>query len=81
MTSLRPRGVTIGLIDPDFSPDPEVPEQTAYISSYVDAAENALFSSNFTDPAQGWRAWFDEASAINFYIVNDVMGNVDVFHR
>jgi CotH kinase protein/Bacterial Ig-like domain (group 3) len=74
-----PRGLTIGLIDPDFSPDPEVPEQTAYISSYVDAAENALFSGNFTDPAQGWRAWFDEASAINFYIVNDVMGNVDVF--
>ncbi len=74
-----PGGVTIGLIDPDFSPDPEVPEQTAYISNYVSAAENALFSSNFTDPAQGWRAWFDEASAINFYIVNDVMGNVDVF--
>jgi hypothetical protein len=76
---MTPQGVTIGLIDPDFSPDPEVPEQTAYISSYVDSAENALFSSNFTDPLQGWRAWFDEASAINFYIVNDVMGNVDVF--
>jgi hypothetical protein len=76
---ITPRGVTIGLIDPDFSPDPEVPEQTAYISSYVDAAETALFSSNFTDPAQGWRAYFDEASAINYYIVNDVMGNVDIF--
>ncbi|HEY3837751.1 MAG TPA: CotH kinase family protein, partial [Bryobacteraceae bacterium] len=76
---ITPRGLTIGLIDPDFSPDPEVPEQTAYISSYVDAAENALFSSNFTDPARGWRAWFDEAAAINCYIVNDVMGSVDVF--
>jgi hypothetical protein len=43
----------------------------------VDTAENALFSGNFTDPIQGWRAYFDEASAINFYIVNDVMGNVD----
>jgi CotH kinase protein/Bacterial Ig-like domain (group 3) len=74
-----PQGVDIGLIDPDFTPDPEVPEQTSYISNYVDTAENALFSSNFTDPVQGWRAWFDEASAINYYIVNDVMGNVDVF--
>jgi hypothetical protein len=63
------------LIDPDFTP--EVPEQTTYISNYVDAAETALFSSNFTDPAKGWRAYFDEASAVNFYIVNDVMGNVD----
>jgi hypothetical protein len=72
-----PQGVPIGLIDPDFTPDPEVPEQTAYITSYVDTAENALFSSNYTDPTQGWRAYFDEASAVNFYIVNEVMGNVD----
>ena len=74
---ITPQNVPIGLIDPDFTPDPEVPEQTSYISNYVDAAETALFSSNFTDPTLGWRACFDEASAINFYIVNEVMGNVD----
>lgn len=68
---------SIGLEDPDFSPDPEVPAQTTYITNYVNAAEAALFSSSFTDPTLGWRAYFDEASAINFYIVNDVMGNVD----
>ncbi|HEX4020494.1 MAG TPA: CotH kinase family protein [Acidobacteriaceae bacterium] len=72
-----PQGVPIGLTDPDFSPDPEVPEQTAYISNYMTTAENALFASNFTDPTLGWRAYFDEASAVNFYIVNDVMGNND----
>ena len=70
-----PQNLPVGLEDPDFSP--EVPQQTAYISSYLDAAETALFSSNFTDPTQGWRAYFDETSAINFYIINDVMGNVD----
>ena len=70
-----PQNLPIGLVDPDFTP--EVPEQTTYISNYVDAAETALFSSNFTDPTKGWRAYFDEASAINFYIVNDLMGNVD----
>jgi CotH kinase protein/Bacterial Ig-like domain (group 3) len=72
-----PQNLPIGLIDPDFSPDPEVPAQTSYISNYVDTAETALFSSNFTDPTQGWRAYYDETSAINYYIVNDVMGNVD----
>jgi hypothetical protein len=72
-----PQGLPIGLIDPDFTPDPEVPQQTTYISDYVDTAETALFSSNFTDPALGWRAYFDEASAVNFYIVNDLMGNQD----
>ena len=70
-----PHGVSIGFDDPDFSPP--VPEQVNYITNYVDGAEAALFSSNFTDPAQGWRAYFDEASAINFYIVNDLMGNSD----
>jgi len=72
-----PQGLPVGLDDPDFTPDPEVPQQTAYISNYVNTAETALFSSNFTDPVQGWRPYFDEASAVNFYIVNDLMGNVD----
>jgi hypothetical protein len=72
-----PIGESIGLIDPDFSPDPEVPSQTSYISNYVSTAETALYSGNFTDPQLGWRAYFDEASTVNFYIVNDVMGNVD----
>jgi hypothetical protein len=70
-----PQGVPIGLQDPDYTP--EVPEQTAYITNSVDDAENALFSSTFTDPTLGWRAYFDEASLVNFYIVNDLMGNVD----
>lgn len=72
-----PQGVPIGLQDPDFSPDPEVPAQTDYISDYVNTAENALFSTNFTDPATGWRAYFDEAALVNYYLVNDIMGNVD----
>lgn len=62
-------GEPIGLIDPDFTPDPEVPQQTAYISAYVDTAENTLFASNFTDPVLGWRQYFDEASAINYTIL------------
>lgn len=70
-----PNGLPIGLIDPDFTP--EVAQQTSYITSYVGEAETALFSGNFTDPTLGWRAYFDEASAVNFYIVNDVMGNAD----
>jgi hypothetical protein len=70
-------GMRIAFEDPDFSPDPQVPAQVEYISSYVDAAETALNSSNFTDPTTGWRAYFDEASVVNFYIVNDLMGNND----
>jgi hypothetical protein len=74
---VTPQSVDIGLIDPDFTPDPEVPEQTSYISNYLNSAEGALFAANFTDPVLGWRAYFDEASAVNFFIVNEVMGNLD----
>ena len=74
---VTPRTIDIGLIDPDFAPDPQIPEQNSFITNYMIAAETALFAANFTDPTEGWRAYFDEASAVNFYIVNDVMGNVD----
>ena len=72
---VTPQGVDMGLIDPDFSP--EIAAQTSYIQSYVDDAEDALFGSTYTSATTGWRAYFDEASAVNFYIVNDIMGNVD----
>jgi len=72
---VTPHGVPVGLLDPDFTP--EEAEQTNYITNYVNTAEAALFSSNFTDPTTGWPAYFDTASAVNFYIVNDLMGNED----
>ena len=74
-TWITPHAVYVGLEDPDFTP--EVPEQTSYIQSYVNTAEGALFAPNFTDPVLGWRAYFDTASVVNFYLVNDVMGNLD----
>ncbi len=70
-----PENIPIGMIDPDYTP--EVPEQETYISNYVDQAEDSLWSPSFTDPTIGWRAYFDEASAVNFYLVNDIMGNAD----
>ena len=72
-----PTGLPIGLDDPDFSSDPIVYPQIIYIQQYVSTAEDALFSANYTDPKLGWRAYFDEAALVNYYLVMDVMGNVD----
>ena len=72
-----PTGLPIGLNDPDFSSDPIVYPQILYIHQYVSSAENALFGANYTDPKLGWRAYFDEAALVNYYLVMDVMGNVD----
>jgi hypothetical protein len=67
-----PRGIPIDIDDPDFSPG--VPEQVQYITNYVSDAEDAIYLAG---SGEEWRNFFDEAALVNFYIVNDVMGNVD----
>ena len=61
--------------------DPELdtlhPDQFNYIKSYVDNWETALKSVNFADPQIGFRAFSDELSFIDFFIMNELSKNVD----
>jgi hypothetical protein len=61
--------------------DPELdtlhPDQFNYIKSYVDNWETALKSVNFANPQIGFRAFSDEQSFIDFFIVNELSKNVD----
>ncbi|WP_158748239.1 CotH kinase family protein [Acidobacterium sp. S8] len=68
-----PHGVEFGLQDPD----PATSEQSSYIQSYVQEAEDSLYSGNFTDSTTGWRSYFDQNTLINWYLTNEIMGNVD----
>jgi len=52
-------------------------QQVSYINGYLDAADKALFASNFKDPAAGWRKYIDEASAVDYYIGMEMMKPVD----
>lgn len=54
-----------------------VQEQKDYIKSYVDSFENALYGSNYQDTVNGWRMFADEASFIDYFLVNEVSRNVD----
>ncbi|RZM21810.1 MAG: hypothetical protein EOO88_31355, partial [Pedobacter sp.] len=62
-------------------PDEEEITQTQkdYIKNHFQQFENALFAANFTDPVKGYRKYFDVDSYVNYYIVNEVMGNPDAF--
>ena len=62
-------------------PDEEEITQTQkdYIKNHFQQFENALFAANFTDPVNGYRKYFDVDSYVNYYIVNEVMGNPDAF--
>jgi CotH kinase protein len=54
-------------------------QQITYIKSQIDNFETALFSNNFDDPMIGYRKFFDVDSYINFYLVNEIIGNPDLF--
>ncbi|HZY74602.1 MAG TPA: CotH kinase family protein, partial [Edaphobacter sp.] len=68
-----PRGVPIGSEDPD----PPTLAQQNYISSVVSATENTLYSPGFTDSTVGWPAYFDQGSLVKWFLVEELMGNVD----
>jgi subtilisin-like proprotein convertase family protein len=55
-----------------------VVEQKNYIESYVVGNfENALNSSQFTDPTLGYRPYMDEASFMDYFLINEIGKNVD----
>lgn len=54
-------------------------DQTNYIQGYMRDFENALASDNFTDPENGYRAYIDVDSFIDFFILNELSNNVDGF--
>lgn len=53
------------------------PQQAAYIRSYVTEFEDAVYGPDFDKMRGGWRDYLDEASAIDFLIVNELTRNVD----
>jgi hypothetical protein len=54
-------------------------QQKDYIKGHFQKMEDALYADNFTDPVNGYRKYFDVNSYVDFYIVNEVIGNPDAF--
>lgn len=57
--------------------DEIVAEQKEYIQNYIRDFENALAGENFKDPQEGYAAYIDINSFIDFFIANEVSKNVD----
>jgi hypothetical protein len=61
--------------------DPEIvdmqPIQLQYIENQVTNWENALAGPDFADPILGYKPYIDEASFIDFMLVNELSKNVD----
>jgi subtilisin-like proprotein convertase family protein len=57
--------------------DDIVPQQRAYIQAYVDSFETALAGPDFADPEQGFRAYANDSSFIDLFLINELSRNVD----
>ncbi|MBR1667537.1 MAG: CotH kinase family protein [Bacteroidaceae bacterium] len=54
--------------------------QNNYIRQYMKDFEAVLSGSNFADADNGYRAWVDSTSLVNWFIATEVSGNVDGYY-
>lgn len=48
-----------------------------YITDYLRQTEEAIFGENFRDPDNGYAAFIDVDSAVGYYLVNELLKNMD----
>ena len=48
-----------------------------YAKDFVNKADKALFSNNFTNPSTGWQAYMDMDSFVDFYLIQEISKNLD----
>jgi hypothetical protein len=68
------------LIHADPEPEEAGPGPTRRIRHHLRAFEAALHGPAFADPAAGWRAHLDEASAVDHVLLHELLKNQDAFH-
>ncbi len=54
-------------------------DQAAWIQGYIEDFEAALEGPDFRDPVLGYRNFLDLESAVDFFLVNELLKNVDAF--
>ncbi|MES2807731.1 MAG: CotH kinase family protein [Bacteroidota bacterium] len=61
-------------------PDEDINQQQKdYIKAHFQKIEDALFAATFADPVNGYRKYFDVDGYVDYYIINEVIGNPDAF--
>ncbi|RYZ81189.1 MAG: hypothetical protein EOO68_36240, partial [Moraxellaceae bacterium] len=65
------------LANPETLLDPAWSAQRNYIETYFANTEAALFGDDYADPVIGYAAFIDVDSTINYYLINELLKNVD----
>ena len=53
------------------------PEQAGYIEAYIDSFENALHSTDFLSPVNGYKRYVNLPSFVDYFILNEWSKNTD----
>jgi hypothetical protein len=59
--------------------DDMLPVQRNYIEDYIHSFENMMVGTEFNDPVNGYPAWIDIDSFIDFFIVSEFSKNIDAY--
>jgi hypothetical protein len=73
---MTPRNTYV-IVEPN--PDDITPEQRTYLAGYVSELEDALFSTDFTDPLLGYKAFLNVDPTIDHHILRYLSNIVDHF--
>jgi hypothetical protein len=63
--------------EPETLLEPEWAAQRNYLEGYLEQTEAAIFAENFADPETGYAAFIDVDSAISYFLINELIKNVD----
>ncbi len=71
------KGTPVTIKYPDS--DDITSEQNSYIRNRFNTMEAAVYASDFTSDATGYRAWLDITSFLQFFLIGEFTGNTDTF--
>jgi hypothetical protein len=74
-------GASVYFVYHDPQPEDLTVAQKAYIKSYVNTVETVLYGTNFKDPVQGYRAYLDVNSFVDYFIIGEISRNVDAYKK
>jgi hypothetical protein len=57
------------------------PQQKQYIQGFIDTIDSVLRSPKWADPVEGYRAYLDVPSFVDYFIVGEVSRNVDTYKK
>lgn len=66
----------VNIKDPDV--DYNTPE-FEFVRDFLFEADSVLYSDSFQDPEKGWQKYFDKDALVDWYLINEISKNLDMF--